>query len=170
LLFLDIILDVSTRVPVRATMQSPQDYIEFTISPESPNKTEWELLGMTTILNTTKIHSNLVEQCWHNQGMVVTRWSETLIEVSKIFTKKGKELSAVTIKVEQYLNIKQLSYAKSTHLEQYIPMVYSLSTANSNKAHLLWQWYNHLGIPSSMIEILLFNSAFYDGVILLSVS
>ena len=48
---------------------------------------------MTTILNTTKIYSN-------NQGMIVTRWSETLIEVPRIFTKKGKELSVVTIKVE----------------------------------------------------------------------
>ena len=93
MLFIDIILDVSTRVPVRATVQSPQDYIEFTISPESPKKTEWGLLEVTTILNTTKIYSN-------NQGMIVTRWSETLIEVPRIFTKKGKELSVVTIKVE----------------------------------------------------------------------
>ena len=30
-------------------------------SSESPKRTEWGLLEMTTILNTARIHSNLVE-------------------------------------------------------------------------------------------------------------
>ena len=32
-----------------------------------------------------------------------------------------------------------MSYAKSTHLEQYIPAAHFLSTVNPNKAYLLWQ-------------------------------
>ena len=35
--------------------------------------------------------------------------------------------------------------------------------------HVLWQCYNHLGILSSMAEILLFNSVFHDGVTSVSV-
>jgi len=36
--------------------------------------------------------------------------------------------------------------------------------------HVSWQCCNHLGIPSSMAEILLFNLVFHDGVTLVSVS
>ena len=36
--------------------------------------------------------------------------------------------------------------------------------------HILWWCCNSLGIPSSMTEILLFNSVFHDGVTPVSVS
>ena len=36
--------------------------------------------------------------------------------------------------------------------------------------HVLWQCCNHLGIPSSTAEILLFNLVFYDRVTPVSVS
>ena len=36
--------------------------------------------------------------------------------------------------------------------------------------HILWRCCNHPGIPSSMAEILLFNSVFHDGVTSVSVS
>jgi len=36
--------------------------------------------------------------------------------------------------------------------------------------HVLWQCCNHLGIPSFIVEILLFNSVFHDGVTPVSVS
>jgi len=36
--------------------------------------------------------------------------------------------------------------------------------------HVLWRCCNHLGIPSSMVEILLFNLVFHDRVTSVSVS
>jgi len=36
--------------------------------------------------------------------------------------------------------------------------------------HVLWQCCNSLGILSSMVEILLFNSVFHDGVTSISIS
>jgi len=54
----------------------------------------------------------------------------------------------------------------------YIPIVI-LSPNHINlpfSQHVLWQYYNPLSILSSMVEILLFNLVFYDGVIFVSVS
>ena len=63
---------------------------------------------------------------------------------------------------------------------KHIPVVHSLSTANPNKACLLWwppysqhtswQWCNCLDILFFMTEILLYDSAMESWVILLSVS
>ena len=36
--------------------------------------------------------------------------------------------------------------------------------------HILWQYYNHPDIPSSIAEILLFNSVFHNRVIPISIS
>ena len=56
--------------------------------------------------------------------------------------------------------------------ENYIPMVISFPNHISLpfSQHVLWQCCNPLGIPSSMVEILLFNSVLYDGVTPISVS
>ena len=59
------------------------------------------------------------------------------------------------------------------HLSRnYIPMV--ISSPNYTRPpflqHVLWQYCNHLGILSSIVEILLFNSVFHDRVIPVSVS
>ena len=37
--------------------------------------------------------------------MIVTRWSETQIEVSRRIAEKGKELTTATTRVEQYWDI-----------------------------------------------------------------
>jgi len=44
------------------------------------------------------------------------------------------------------------------------------SMAATFSQHVSWQYCNHLGIPSSIVEILLFNSVFHDGVPPVSVS
>ena len=66
---------------------------------------------------------------------------------------------------------------KSTRPENYIPAVLPPlnpisppSTAATFLATRLWWCCNPLGIPSSMAEILLFNSVFHDGVAPVSVS
>ena len=60
---------------------------------------------------------------------------------------------------------------------KHISMVHSLSTIKAClpwwppfSQHASWQWCNHLGIPSFMTEILLFNSVFHGGVTPVSVS
>ena len=107
---------IYTRVDtVRVTGQSPQGYpslqflqevlsvlinkYKWCSPPRSPKRTEWGLLEVTTILNTTRHHSNLAEQCWYNQGIIVTKLLGTLMEASRRFTQKGKKLTAVTIRV-----------------------------------------------------------------------
>jgi len=54
----------------------------------------------------------------------------------------------------------------------YIPVVISFSnyTSLSFSQHILQQYCNHLGIPSSTAEILLFDLVFYDVVTPVSVS
>ena len=54
----------------------------------------------------------------------------------------------------------------------YIPIVKSppKHTSPPFLQHILWWCYNSLGIPSSKVEILLFNSVFYDEVTPVSVS
>jgi len=54
----------------------------------------------------------------------------------------------------------------------YIPMVISSLNYTSSPflQHVLWQYCNHPGIPSSIAEILLFNLVFHDGVNPVSVS
>ena len=57
---------------------------------------------------------------------------------------------------------------KSTHLE--ITSLQNNHTSPPFSQHVLWQCYTHLGIQSSTVEILLFNSVFHDGVTPISVS
>ena len=69
------------------------------------------------------------------------------------------------------------TYASPTHPEIISPWWYHLQIIQAClpwqppfSQHVLWQCCNHLGIPSSTAEILLFNSVFYDGVTPVSVS
>ena len=41
------------------------------------------------------------------KGIIVNRWSETQINISRRITEKGKELMTVTTRDEQYQNIKK---------------------------------------------------------------
>jgi len=40
------------------------------------------------------------------KGIIVNRWSETQINISRRITEKGKKLITVTTRAEQYQNIK----------------------------------------------------------------
>ena len=54
---------------------------------------------MATILNTNRVYSNLVEQCWYKKRMMIARWSETLIKVSR--TLLEEERSKFTVGVSE---------------------------------------------------------------------
>ena len=72
-----------------------------------------------------------------------------------------------------YISLLQLNVIyKSTCLENYIPAVMPPLNPTSPpfSQHVSWRCCNPPGIPSSMAEILLFNSVFHDGVDPVSVS
>ena len=64
------------------------------------------------------------------------------------------------------------SYMQVYSSRNYIPMVKSppKHTSPPFSQHILWWCYNYLGIPSSTVEILPFNSVFHDRVTPISVS
>jgi len=71
----------------------------------------------------------------------------------------------------------QIVICKSTRLETTFPWWSHLQNIQAClpwqppfSQHILWQCCNHLGILSSMAEILLFNLVFHDGVTPVSVS
>ena len=51
--------------------------------------------------NYFKYYSNLTKQCWYNQRIMVSRWSETLMEVSKRSAKKEKRFTVLIYKIKQ---------------------------------------------------------------------
>jgi len=58
-------------------------------------------LRAKTSLNVTKVYFNLVKQCWYNQGIMISKWLETLIKVSKRSAKKERKLIAVILSKKQ---------------------------------------------------------------------
>lgn len=57
--------------------------------------------------NYFKYYSNLVDQCWYNQRIIVSKCLETLIEVSKRLAKKEKKFIVSTYKIKQCWNTRQ---------------------------------------------------------------
>lgn len=45
---------------------------------------------MVIVLNTKKVYSNLAEQYWYKERIMIARWSETLMEITGTLLEKER--------------------------------------------------------------------------------
>ena len=45
---------------------------------------------MVIVLNTKKVYSNLTEQYWYKERIMIARWSETLMEITGTLLEKER--------------------------------------------------------------------------------